>query len=161
MSNIRENLMTMPVGWYKSFGEMLCKELEEENEKSNLDLIILECKEKYGELRVYCANSNEKISAIIDKYSIISQHVCISCGRPDVYILNFDWIEPMCKECYERYINDTRTYEKVICQDAGLKLKNYYVVRILEDDEWVTKKIDISDTVNEVRKRWLDANDLS
>ena len=161
MTSIRDDLMAMPPGWYIAFGDMLCEELEEENVKSNLDLIILECKEKYGELRIYYANGNEKIEDIVDKYAAISQHVCIKCGKPDVFILNFSWVEPMCKECYEKYINDTRTYEKVVCLDAGLKIKDHYTVRIPDGDKWVTKKIDISETVEKIRKRWLDANNLS
>ena len=157
--NIKEELSLMlPQGWWKTFGEMMCEEIQREIDNSNLNLIILECKEKYGELRVYYANGNKKIDDIIEKYAIISQHVCISCGKPDVYILNFGWIEPMCKECYDKYINDTRSYDKVICKDAGTTLKNSYTIRTLDGDEWVTKKIDISETSNEVRKRWLDAN---
>ncbi len=156
--NIKEELSLMPQGWWKAFGEMMYEEIQREIDKSNLDLIILECKEKFGQLRVYYANGNKKIDDIIERYAIISQHVCINCGKPDVYVLNFDWIEPMCKECYEKCINDTRPYDKVVCKDAGMLLKNSYTIRTLDGDEWITKKIDISETSNEVRKRWLDAN---
>ena len=99
-------LDSMPQGWRKVFGEQMCKEIREELIKWNyLDKYrISQIKEKYGELRWYDFGvpKNSKIWDIIDKYSEMSQHICLCCGRPAEIISNGGWLEPICNSCLKQ-----------------------------------------------------------
>lgn len=99
-------LDSMPKGWRKKFGESFCEELREELIKFNFlnKYKVLQIKEKYGELRWYNNGIpiGSKIYDIIDKYSELSTHICIYCGRPAKIINNMGWYEPICDKCLEK-----------------------------------------------------------
>lgn len=88
----------MPDGWRKAFGEQMCAEIKEALGPDIYDYRIIQIKEKYGQLRWYDRNSDDKIYKIIDKYSRLSEHTCVSCGAPATKI-SLGWICPWCDAC--------------------------------------------------------------
>lgn len=92
-------LCEVPDGWIKAFGHELVDELMSAAESENLeDFTILQIKEKYGALRVYCMPTTEKIEEIIDKYTDLSEKTCCVCGAPSTHF-STGWICPYCDEC--------------------------------------------------------------
>ena len=81
-------LDAMPDGWRKAFGEMMCEEIKEELIRCNCldEYMIEEIKEKLGMLRWHDNGTPMgcNVSQIIDKYSVLSENICIICGQPDV-----------------------------------------------------------------------------
>lgn len=128
----------MPPGWIRAFGKLLLDDIYDQVEADGLeDFHILQMKEKFGFLRVYCSPTTEAIERIIDAYSHISEHVCVVCGKLDVYIIDFGWICPMCSDCYGNtsYHAFRREYESVIVDDDCEIPKNYTVLRTRYDAE--------------------------
>lgn len=101
-------LDAMPDGWRRAFGIEMCEEIREELIKYNyLDKYrIADIKEKFGELRWYdngapvgCA---EKIWKIIDKYTELSHHTCMICGKPTETSSDGYWLYTLCNKCKEK-----------------------------------------------------------
>lgn len=92
----------MPDGWRTAFGEQMCKEMNDEMltwpEDEYNSFRILDIKEKYGALRVYVRHETPKLHEIIQKYSRISENICIDCGKPAHWISK-GWICPYCDDC--------------------------------------------------------------
>lgn len=109
-------LDNMPEGWRKKFGESFCEELREELIKFNFlnKYRVLQIKEKYGELRWYDNGIpiGSKIYDIINKYSELSTHICIHCGRPAEIINYMGWYEPICDKCLEKQEKRLRKFYK-------------------------------------------------
>ena len=161
-----------PRGWWKSFGLMLCEELREELIRCNYlrQFRLEQVKEKYGQLRVYF-NAVPRychVNDIIRKYSTLSENICITCGRPDCYIVDTGWISPECLGCYmerwkkrEKYLNKQpvsdmeirQYYMASTCGDTN-KMSDVYKYDKLDHGEWKNVEIDISDTANKIRARW-------
>lgn len=95
-------LDAMELGWRKTFGIQMCKEIRtallKKGWKYLFNYRILQIKEKYGTLRWYDANSTKEIFEIIDKYENLSYHTCINCGKPATKI-STGWICPYCDNC--------------------------------------------------------------
>ena len=172
---ISTNLDDMPDGWRKAFGEMMCEEIKQELVRCNYlnEYRILQIKEKYGELRWYDNGTpiDCKVPEIIDKYSILSQNICIICGKPDVPIINNGWISPYCKKCYttpsnwykEEYPDKidewiefhTDEWNYFNNKDDNNIMPNSYIVEKWskeKGDEEIT--YDISETANKIRAKW-------
>ena len=134
----------------------MCDEMMEEFNKLGLDaskFIIEQAKEKYGQLTVYMTVPRS-VQDIIDKYSVISENVCICCGRPNVPMLNTRWICPECKECFEK-MNYKRCYEEFVPEDkADWNISRKMRWRQFSNDGWVDREKDISDTVDKVIAEW-------
>lgn len=100
----------MPDGWREAFGIQLCEELKAALDKTNIaePWFPTQIKEKYGELRWYANWYTKEIEEILDKYSKLSRHTCIVCGKPATKI-STGWISPYCDNCatspYENYIS--------------------------------------------------------
>lgn len=147
----------IPEGWQIAFGDMLIKELGDSlrrtgNHKSfRFDQI----KEKWGSLRIYHHGGNDKSERIIEKYSTLSENICMLCGKPDVYMTNRGWLYPCCKECWENNERHTNIpYEDNIEGEAQMVDKMRWRSYIPGDDDFVDNEIDISETAEEIRKRW-------
>lgn len=164
----------MPDGWRKAFGEMMCEEIKQELVRCNYlnEYRILQIKEKYGELRWYDNGTpiDCKVPEIIDNYSMLSQNICIICGKPDVPIINSGWISPYCKKCYtipsdwykkehpdkidewiEFHSDDWEEYNK----EETNKMVSTYTVHTWSKEKGDEEIIyDISETVNKIRKKW-------
>lgn len=96
-------LDAMPNGWRKAFGIQMCEELREELIKFNYlkKYRIAQIKEKYGELRWYDFGipKDSKIWDIIDKYTELSRHTCMICGKPAETTSDGYWLETICDKC--------------------------------------------------------------
>ena len=109
-------------------------------------------KSKYGGLRFYTSGSSHDVDEIISEYECLSQYICENCGEPDVGCTK-GWITPICKSCYEKFYNDTRSYKE--CVGDG-RMPDYHRFRRFEPGEEESKEyaIDIRDKANEIRRRW-------
>ena len=140
----------LPVGWRKAFGILMLDELKEELIKHNIlhKYRVLQVKEKYGGLRWYVSGypHESKVNEIIKKYEIISENVCIKCGKPDVPMVNAGWISPYCKKCwwnkelYDGFTKNSRT-----------SIKEEYKFSFYKDGKWNDETIDIKETVEKIR----------
>lgn len=165
----------IPVGWRKAFGEMMCEEIKQELVRYNYlnEYRILQIKEKYGGLRWYDNGTpiGCKVQEIIDKYSVLSENICIICGKPDVPIIGSGWISPYCKKCYttpsdwykeehpdkidewtEFHTDEWNYFNNK--DDDNIMLNSYTVEKWSKEkgDEEIT--YDISETANKIRKKW-------
>lgn len=65
-------------GWMKLIRDML--EEIQQGVGGDEHPVFTDIKEKYGRLRVYGHNIDDKTEAIIDKYIILSGETCMTCG---------------------------------------------------------------------------------
>jgi len=166
-------------GWDKAFGNIFLEELGDAIKEAGLEhtFRILEIKEKYGQLRMYTNGYTEKINRIIDKYSVLSENICIGCGKPDVSMINDGWYSPWCFDCFKKnwrhredYIRRSRekrgdsvdppasedeikkAYEECVVDKP--EMSESYTIRRYNKDGNEDETIDISETANKIRKRW-------
>ena len=102
-------LDSMDKGWKDAFGMNFCKDLRKAlirtgGYKLLFGFRILQIKEKYGRLEVYCIGYNDEINKVISKYSKLSEKTCIRCGKPATWISK-GWISPYCDDCVPDKIN--------------------------------------------------------
>lgn len=160
-------------GWRIAFGECMWDEIQSVLAKNGklATMQIFDVKEKWGELRVdfTCDNSLfDKIDKIIYKYTVLSRHICITCGKPDVGQTTHGWIEPICEDCYKKsFSRDEGVTEEETC--------NYYQQEISENKRmadmarWISslggKNVEhamwIKDTADEIRARWRQEHDAT
>ena len=174
-------------GWDKAFGQMYMDELGAAiKEAGQKNYQIVQIKEKYGQARLYDNGSTEKVHEIIHKYEIISENICMRCGR-EAPTLDDGWVYVYCPKCYkkiirrrEKYFHDNhpekpimtddeimKQYKEIICskpnEDSTWLPNSYSVRRFSKDgDEIIT--YDISDTVNRIRNRqrkWIKVSDMN
>lgn len=174
-------LDAMPDGWRNAFGEMMCEEIKEELVRCNCldEYLILDIKEKFGQLRWYDNGTpiGCNVSQITDKYSVLSENICIICGKPDVPMTGTlpSHISPLCKSCYCTPID----YVKGDMTDAELKRFCDYHEKEWEEDyaedgkmqdsytvhKWSKENgdeevvYDISETANKIRAKWRTEHD--
>lgn len=157
-----------PEGWRKAFGEEMLEDLREDLIRVNYldEFRIMEIKEKYGTLRFYIGGvpAGSHANDIIDKYEHISSHTCICCGKVDVPVLDDGWVSPYCKKCYrnmwekrESYWENPREYseemyDKYIVDDNPLS-PTYGVMSWSKEEGEKTRKVDVSDILNRMKKR--------
>ncbi len=128
-------------GWRKAFGIYICKDLkrallEDGGRKKLRGYRIEQIKEKFGELCWYDHGGNEETNRIIYKYTYISLHTCIVCGKSADYVTR-GWIEPYCKEHLPDHIdpNDPEQVHEYFTED----FKFYGVYRINFDKKKESK----------------------
>lgn len=105
------NKYGIPDGWRKSVVPKLVDELVDVLGSHVDDFVISDCKEKFGELRVYWYYENpinddllyNKIEEIIGKYELISRKTCVKCGRLAT-TQSMGWILPFCSGCI-KFVN--------------------------------------------------------
>ena len=99
-------LDAMPDGWRRAFGIEMCEEIRKELIKYNhLDKYrIIQIKEKFGGLRWYDFGipKASKICEIIHKYTDLSHHTCMICGRPAETSSDGYWLYTLCDKCKEK-----------------------------------------------------------
>lgn len=159
-------------GWDKAFGMMYMKELGEEIKRSGQkNFSILQIKEKFGGARLYSNGCSEKAHSIIDKYETISQNICIVCGV-EAPMIDDGWMSPYCFNCWkklyrrrEQYYPEhapktddeiREIYEKFIKDEPtedGKWLRDTYTIRRYSMDGHEDITVDISDTVEKLRRR--------
>lgn len=161
-----------PAGWWKAFGIMLCEELRDDLIRCNYlyEFRIVQIKEKFGELRVYTGSlpMSSKAFDIIDKYSHLSQNICIICGRPDVPMINTGWISPYCYKCFKKICNRQDRYYEDKPQRTDDQIKELYKsrsndnTRMADTITWrrtyngisYDDTVFIYETANAIREQW-------
>lgn len=162
----------MPDGWRKAFGEMMCEEIYNALiECGGLDDYKIEqIKEKFGQLRWYSYPSYKKVERIINKYSVLSENICIICGKPDVPMTHNGWDSPYCKKCFTTpsdwykkehqdeidrwvkiHIEDWEEYNK---EENNRMRDSYTIIRWSKDKGEERITYDISETANKIRAKW-------
>jgi hypothetical protein len=91
----------VPEGWRIAFGDQYLRDLKNQLKKDGMlySWRILQIKEKFGTLRLYCNMGSEDLYKLIDKYEDLSWNTCINCGKPATKISN-GWISPYCDDCF-------------------------------------------------------------
>jgi len=105
-------------GWY-SLIEKMIDELNPLSE--NLDINIVQIKEKYGTLRVYIDNGTDDMYAVVDKYEIQSAKICEYCGEEASVRNNIGWHRTLCEQHYKEALKEFRKYWEF------KDWKNYYI----------------------------------
>lgn len=157
-------LDAMPKGWREAFGELLCKEIQEELEKYDFveKYMIIQIKEKDAELRWYDDGypSGSKLHDIISNYSALSSYICIRCGKLDVPCVGNGWIVPMCENCFKKTsVKNPEYYWEQISKDQfphTLPLTRRYRQWSLNKDNWEEFVVDLTPTVQKIRKRYAE-----
>ena len=164
----------IPVGWKIAFGEMMCEEIKQELIRCNYldEFRILQAKEKFGGLRIYTNGEpvDCKVQQIIDKYSTLSENICVICGKPDVPITNNGWISPYCKKCFttpndwykkefpnevDKWIkNHLEDWEKYNKEETNKMADSYTVISWSKENGEQKTTYDISETANKIRANW-------
>ena len=90
----------MDAGWFRRFGMDMLKEMKAQLKKDGMlhTYRIAQIKEKFGLLTWYDGGASKELHAIIDKYSSMSEKICIDCGRDADYITS-GYILPLCEHC--------------------------------------------------------------
>lgn len=155
IDNTCDAMDDMPEGWKKAFGSMMCEELDTAIKAAGLEdeFIFEQVKEKFGELRIYHSPYNRGVHEIINKYAVLSQNICIHCGKPDVPMINTNWIRPSCRECYINSNRITGTYEMLSEGKDGRMSDSYKVTRFSKTGDVVTV-YDIHETAEKIREEY-------
>lgn len=164
----------IPVGWKIAFGEMMCEEIKQELIRCNYldEFRIVQAKEKFGGLRIYTNGTpvDCKVQQIIDKYSALSENICVICGKPDVPITKNGWISPYCKKCFttpndwykkefpnevdkwiKNHLEDWEEYDK---EENNKMADSYTVISWSKKNGDQKTTYDISETANKIRAKW-------
>ena len=96
-------------GWYKAFGKELLKDIDKQlrKDKMRTSWRIMDIKEKYGSLRIYCNYASKEMYRLLDVYEDLSYHTCIECGKPAKYLTG-GYILPYCENHFN--INEEIPY---------------------------------------------------
>ena len=168
MVKLEELIGEIPQGWVDAFGQMLVDDINAIVPNS----VVLEAKEKWGELRLtlgyedYFGETDddsslskidyEEVEKLKDDYSMLSRNICIGCGKPDVPILDTGWIYPCCKDCFEKHISEVKRYEDVKSERDSGRMCDAYVVYKWCDDGYRNVVVDTSKLAERIRERWAE-----
>jgi hypothetical protein len=146
----------LPDGWVKAFGKLLCEDLDREIKRAGLEkeFQLLDMKEKYGTIRIYCSPTTPAIRNIIRTYERISESVCSCCGTiEDVRMVTFGWVSPYCKQCFKNVEHGQHL-------DKFDKLKIEKLPTVVQWSQFDNNganqhfEIDISETVSRIKQCW-------
>jgi len=84
---------TFDEGWHD-----ITKELIKELFAAGWDGVLLQAKEKFGELRFYIGAANDECHMLIDKYERLSRTICEVCGKAGETVATNGWLKTVCKE---------------------------------------------------------------
>lgn len=87
-------------GWY-SIVQPLFDYVEKYNKDKpkNEQISILQCKEKFGELRFYTAQATSELNSLIKEAEDKSIKTCEQCGKPGFTRSRNRWLCTLCDEC--------------------------------------------------------------
>lgn len=146
----------IPSGWRKAFGDMMIEEIDEVLKKTHTTIYIDQIKEKYGQLRFYFSGTAE-LHDIVEKYSMLSENICIICGKPDIPMIDTGWVCPICQECFEanqrkNHFAHRYHYIDYVCGDSHMADE----MRWWRYEDGVKKEyvVDIKDTADKIRARY-------
>ena len=141
-------------GWNKAFFWQMMEDIRKAAKKDGVlhTLQTDDYKSKYGGLRFYTSGGSENVQEIISEYECLSEYICESCGEPDVGCTK-GWITPICKTCYKKSYNNTRSYAECVGEGRMPDFRRFKRATPSEE-EWKEYAIDIRDKANKIRKRW-------
>ena len=85
-------------GWF-SLVDVLCEQLQGETDQNGAPQIVaIQVKEKYGELRFYVGSASERQEAMIEFAEALSARVCEACGAPGSLRSSSGWYAARCDE---------------------------------------------------------------
>ena len=165
----------IPKGWRIAFGLQMMEDIRDELIRVSCidNFRVDQIKEKFGGLRFYYGGvpRESNISHIVEAYSLISESICIKCGKLDVPMVNSGWISPYCRDCWNGILQHHLEYYKREDKEADKKYlaaNNYEkltkgndpkipeVLRWREGDPngpgWIDKSWDISGIVKRIRE---------
>jgi hypothetical protein len=105
--SLQNNLMAFGYecdkGWWPLIDECVA-EIEKQAEREKIDVQILQVKEKFGGLRIYVSSGTNKIDDIIDRYEILADHLCETCGSFCTAKLRVchGWYKTLCSDCAQK-----------------------------------------------------------
>ena len=146
--------LLIPRGWIKAFGQMMCDEIN----AISRTVEVLDSKEKWGELRLVLSEYSPALDDVVEKYTTLSRHICIDCGKPDVPMMNFGWISPVCRNCWYKYGN--RPYDECCSNVEDMPT---LMITKRYDPQWkdeAIRRVDISKTVAAIRRAYDRQMDL-
>jgi len=80
-------------GWYGII-DFLCHRLQQ-----NGECVAFQVKEKFGGLRFYVDNANNRQRDLISEIEALSYYICESCGSPFDVTSAGSWVLTLCAEC--------------------------------------------------------------
>ena len=112
--HILSQLQLLPRGWYVELIPNMVDELVSALGPYAKDFEIWQCKEKFGELRMYygikgtsCYDEDpelaDKINTIVNKHVDMSAKICAGCGKPATHT-TAPWILHVCDSCDDKTI---------------------------------------------------------
>ena len=146
----------VPQGWEDlilCMAEDIKPLLKESNQL--FDFFAIEVKEKFGGLRFYHnCKCPEEVDEIINDYSILSENVCVRCGKPDALIVPTGWVLPWCRDCYKDKELWDKLYKESEAVNKTLTSKIFWRTWDSKTDSTITHERDISDKAKKIRKRY-------
>lgn len=132
-------------GWRDAFGIYICKDLKKallaDGGRKRLRMYrIDQIKEKFGELCWYDHGGNEETDKIIAKYTYISRHTCIVCGKSADYVTR-GWIEPYCKKHLPDWIDPNNDEQVNTYYTEEFPFYGHYRIKFDKNDENKDDKI--------------------
>lgn len=132
---------SLPHGWSTLY-LMMCEDIRQKmlelGEDLN-DVLFLDAKEKYGEMRVSLGNCPSDVYRIIDKYLYLSRYVCTSCGDITENQTTGYYV-PLCKKCAQE--NEIELDEEIY------PLQKNFTQKCSGTNGWFDRIIDITDIYN-------------
>ena len=149
------SLEWLPEGWVKAFGEEMCEDLDRVIKSENLqdEFRIIEAKEKYGQIRLYCDPCIPAIQDVLRVYEACSEVICVYCGSiENVKFTNFGWCQPCCKSCFEKtsYVRNIEKFNALPTE----KLPTVVKWSRCSKNGTEHFEVDISETVEKIRERY-------
>ena len=90
--------ITVGDGWF-GLVDVLCEQLQGETDQNGAPQIVaIQVKEKYGELRFYVGSASERQEAMIEFAEALSARVCEACGSPGSVRSSTGWYATRCDE---------------------------------------------------------------
>lgn len=145
----------LPHGWIEAFGEFLCEDLDRVIKAEGLqdEFRIVEAKEKYGEMRIYCDPCTPAIMDVLRIYEACSQTICCHCGSIEgVKFSTLGWSSPYCRSCFQK-INGEHNLDKFD------QLPNEELPTVIKWGRFSKNchenfEMDISETVEKIRENY-------
>ena len=147
----------IPKGWRKAFGDLLFEDIMNALKKDNInpkDFYFTDIKEKWGSLNMYASNYGENVDHVLEDYRVISEHICMSCGKLDVPLTSFGWVMPLCMRCCEE-INkiSSKVYKKKACKSKkDCIIPDHQVYTKYKNGQKTKVWHDLTETVNKIRE---------
>jgi hypothetical protein len=79
-------------GWKRLYGPIL-------DAASELNIPVLQVKEKFGQLRIYLGDSPDWLHQMVGIAEDMSAHVCEKCGKRGRIKNDNGWLKARCEEC--------------------------------------------------------------